>query len=366
MMCNWRMEQVDGAAVQSKHDIIARLNFLAHHRPDFDTSGKRPTATVFTFDEPDPDATVASTVRNDERVTPDHTASTYDDSKSQHELFPLLDSVAGTNPEALGGHNVGNNVGSQRQETSLLDPDASLPVGWASKQSRSTGATYYLNLLTAAQTYDRPTTPALPPWESHDTNGTTEIDPAGAKTHKADRKRGPRGAGAGDENRLALHAMDNDSSVNPLRTIQELVRRQQAATVLQSHWRGKIGRRAVDKAMSFALFRRFADQDEIVTGADGVNVVVGPALGHHKCNELLVLCGLDEAGRGVAQRCVANFLRRFIAMHVRFRGAPCDRDRPRVDADAFWSFSGLSKTEALGFETFMTALAHYQAVPGKS
>ncbi len=60
--------------------------------------------------------------------------------------------------------------------------------------------------------------------------------------------------------------------------------------------------------MSFALFRRFADRDELVMGADGQNVVIGPALRHRKCNELLALCGFDESegGRGVANRCVAN------------------------------------------------------------
>jgi hypothetical protein len=46
----------------------------------------------------------------------------------------------------------------------------------------------------------------------------------------------------------------------PLRTVEELLLRHRAATVFQSLWRGRMGRRAVDTAMSFALFRRFADR----------------------------------------------------------------------------------------------------------
>lgn len=177
----------------------------------------------------------------------------------------------------------------------------------------------------------------------------------------------------------------------PLRTVEELLLRHRAATVFQSLWRGRMGRRAVDTAMSFALFRRFADRcgrtavfsplpvfsssflvlvpgcprrfpsdrysiyketsmpdfqclvfrsEELMTGEGGVAVSIGPALRHRKCDELLELCGLrdDDAASGRSRR---------------------------VDANAFWAFSGLQRTEAIGFESFMAALAHYQGVDSR-
>ena len=60
---------------------------------------------------------------------------------------------------------------ARRDAVSLLSPDASLPAEWASKASRSTGEIYYLNLLTMETTYDKPTAPAIPPWEASGDEG---------------------------------------------------------------------------------------------------------------------------------------------------------------------------------------------------
>jgi hypothetical protein len=389
------LEQVDGVAVNSKAEVVARLNFLAKQRPDFDTSGLRPTVTVFTFDEAAPDGTdVVSNARNEEpdvlpapweeRVSrsngdvyyfnPETDESTYDrptasqkaikhdEGDLQHELFVSPDDVAATNGTAPGTNSIdsGNNT-SDRQEVSLLSPDASLPAGWTTKQSRSTGATYYLNLLTADEQHEKPTLPALSSQEDLHTDGSG-YKPGGTVRSPKRTAQPTDTDQRGDQDGMSLHNIEHSSSSNPLRTVQELLRRHQAATVFQSNWRGKVGRRAVDTAMSFALFQRFADRDEVTIGADGQRVVLGPALRHRKCNELLVLCGLDEAerGHGVANRCAPRELQLHKTQDM--RDLHWCRDRQRVDADAFWQFTGLSKTEPLGFESFMAALSHFQAL----
>ena len=372
------MEQVDGVAVESKSEILARLDFLAKQRPDFDTSGRRPTTTVFTFEEFDPGAVVVpaagekarpgagalpapweervsrstgevyyfnaetgeSTYNRpgaappdprvlpapwEERVSrssgkiyyfnPQTNESTYDrptlddkpqhdDANEQHELFTSQDDEFATSTRAPGSSST---EVTQRREASLLSPDASLPVGWTIRQSRSTGDTYYLNLLTAESTYEKPTRPALAPRE-HTYADANDVK-AGSVIRSPKRTRNlitDRADADTNDSRDEVHVRSDQATSNPLRTIQELFRRHQAATVFQRHWRGKIGRQAVDTAMSFALFRRFADRDEVIIGADGQRVVVGPALRHRKCNELLALCDLDETGRGVAHRYVPN------------------------------------------------------------
>ena len=408
---------MDGVAVENKAEIVARLSFLATQRPDFDTSGQRPTTTVFTFEEFDPGAVVAPAARQEERpgntgalplpweervsrssgevyyfnsetgestysrpgaapadprglpapweervsrssgevyyFNPQTDESTYDrptsdhkeqhDDKKQlqqHELFTSQDDEVATSTRVPGSSDI---EVTQRREASLLSPDASLPAGWTARQSRSTGDTYYLNLLTAESMYEKPTQPALAPREHTDiaTDQLSYRDAAprehtdiGASAVEASSViRSPkrtrslitdrvsiRADADTDGSRDELRVRSDQASSNPLRTVQELLRRHQAATVFQSHWRGKIGRRNVDTAMSFALFRRFADRDEVTIGADGQRVVLGPALRHRKCNELLALCDLDETGRGVAaHRCVP---RNFSTCHEKLRGLP--------------------------------------------
>ena len=65
-----------------------------------------------------------------------------------------------------------------------------------------------------------------------------------------------------DVRRTRIEKRELSVFAGPLRTVEELLLRHRAATVFQSLWRGRMGRRAVDTAMSFALFRRFADRCE--------------------------------------------------------------------------------------------------------
>lgn len=243
-----------------------------------------------------------------------------------HEVMDDADEVAG-----VGG--------------SLLSEDATLPVGWETRTNRTTGDRFYLNVSTAETTYDRPTMDAGLIGTGRGTatatgRGRDTDDPDGDENFESDSESSRESDAENEEETARARAADRGAGgfargVGPLRTVEELLARHQAAVVVQAHWRGKLGRRLLDQVFAAALFRRFADRDE----TDESGRIVGVAVRHRKCGELLRLCGLSEVERGVGRE--------------RMRGA--------VAADEFWRFSGLVRTQPMGFESFMAALAHFSA-----
>ena len=216
---------------------------------------------------------------------------------------------------------------------SLLSADASLPVGWETRTSRTTGDTYYLNVATAEETYEMPTLDATAALMTAAATGDPDGDRG--EDFESDTE-----SDADDQAKVKGAALRADRGgfargVGPLRTVEELLARHHAAVVIQAHWRGELGRRLLDQVFAAALFRRFADRDEL----DGSGSVVGVAVRHRKCGELIRLCGFSEAERGVGR----------------------ERKRDAVTADDFWGFSGLVRTDPMGFESFMAALAHFSA-----
>jgi hypothetical protein len=98
---------VDGEALEGRYAIVKRLNMIAKRRPEFDTSGARPTVVVFTFEEP----------------------AEPDDNEKERE---------------------------KDKEKEKEKEELPLPEGWEEKTSRSSGDKYWVH-LTGESTWERPT-----------------------------------------------------------------------------------------------------------------------------------------------------------------------------------------------------------------
>ena len=93
------------------------------------------------------------------------------------------------------------------------EPDAGvqlgmvLPAGWETRESRSTGDAYFVNVVTQEATYDPPQHAVLPPGWTHAISSSTGevyyIDPEGASTYDP-----PPGAGA-------LHELRSEEEPEP-------------------------------------------------------------------------------------------------------------------------------------------------------
>jgi hypothetical protein len=118
-----------------------------------------------------------------------------DEPESEPEGAAAADEAAAP---AAGGEPINVAVADRVAALQALEVPAAgeLPPGWDIRTSRSTGDTYYLNLLTEESTYERPTASALPDGWTHGISSSTGylyfVSPTGESTYDNpwDAKRG--------------------------------------------------------------------------------------------------------------------------------------------------------------------------------